>query len=545
MHLLEGISGRFRGKTAPIPERGLRVGKLKENDLVLEDPHVSRYHACFELEEGRVRVRDVGSTNGTFVNDLQIQDCALKSGDEIEIGGTRFRYRNHPMAVMKEQDPLISVSRAAISLTASAPSGTAYGIPAKLFAPMAEVAESEQKSLSSSARDRIGRVLSELARARPGSMSLQESLDRILELVFDLFPVDRGCIVLMNEAGVPVPRTVRHRNPEQSGFDMPISQTLVRRAVEQGTALLVADALADAELGGVHSIVAQQLRCVAYVPICFADQILGLLCVDSKHAGGLNEDDLEALVTFSYQAALVTYQARLQDLVRREEERRAQLQRFLSRSVVDQYLRQGKELLLGGEEREITILFADLRGFTATAEKLQPRETLQLLNSVFERLYRPVMQHRGTLDKYIGDCVMALFGAPEIDEQHCMRAVMAALDMQKEMNKLRSDLTDRYGELQIGIAVNTGMAIVGCVGTEMRMDYTAIGDAVNVAARVESMAGPGSIMITESVAERVGRFFQLNPTTSVQLRGRQQVTQVYSVTGIREMAEGPAPSQSE
>jgi len=154
-----------------------------------------------------------------------------------------------------------------------------------------------------------------------------------------------------------------------------------------------------------------------------------------------------------------------------------------------------------------------------------------------------VLAHQGTLDKYIGDCIMALFGAPQGDEQHCQRAVRAALEMQEEMQRLRGELAAKYHGLAVGIAINTGPAVVGNIGSEVRMDYTAIGDAVNVAARIEDLAGPGQILVTEAVAQQVASTVALRPVTTVTLRGREQATAVYAVLSPAAAAAAePAPA---
>src|SRR5262249_13156867 len=163
---------------------------------------------------------------------------------------------------------------------------------------------------------------------------------------------------------------------------------------------------------------------------------------------------------------LVAYQARMQEAIRDELQKRERLQRFVGAAVAEQYLRDGVEPALGGEEREITVLFADLRGYTSLAEKIPPREAVVLLNTLFERLCAAVLERGGTLDKYIGDCIMALFGAPLGHEDHCLLAVRTALDMQAEMRAAADELAAKYGGLHIGIAINTGTAVVGIIGSE-------------------------------------------------------------------------------
>jgi adenylate cyclase len=528
MHLLEGLRGLCAGVSAEIPEGGLTVGKLAECGLQLDDPLVSRSHARLERAEGGARVTDLGSTNGTFVNDVQVQSSLLRHGDEVQIGGTVFRYRDRPAAVLDDPLPACPPD----GLFSPTPTATVMRAPAPGSSPVAPSRTTAAHAPADTPIYRVSDRLSALARTRPGTVSVEESLERILGLVFDLLPVDRGCIVLLDEAGNPQPRAVRYREDTAERRDMPISRTLLRQAIDQDAAVLVSDAMADAALGQAASVLLQRIRCAAYAPICFADQVLGVICVDTRRPGGLAEADLELLNAFANEAALVTYQARLEEVIRQEERRRGLLQRFLAPTVAQQFLSAGQDLHRGGEEREITVLFADVRGFTPLAEHTPASELVALLNLLFERLCEPVMRHRGTLDKYIGDCIMAIFGAPGGETDHCLRAVSAAAEMQREMARVRSELAGKYGGLAVGIAINTGRAVVGLIGTDQKLDYTAIGDTVNVAARVEELAGPGQILVTEPVARQVHSRFQMQQASELQLRGRQQTTSLFSVTGV-------------
>jgi adenylate cyclase len=517
MHVLEGLAGVAAGRCIPIPTGGLTVGKRPDNDLCLVDNFVSRAHARFELEGDTLWLTDLGSTNGTLVNDLQVQRRRLRAGDQIQIGGSLFRYRDRPTAVLQGEPAAAGAIEPTVVRTMRAPPPPAAATP------------------SSSSGDG---ALAELARLRPGALSPEAALGRILELVFQVLPVDRGCVVLLDEAGTPVPGAVRYRDPGQAREDVPLSRTLLQRAVESGSALLITDTALDPGLAAAASILAHRLRCVAYLPLLFGEEAIGALCLDTQVPGGLREAHLDTLVAFANQAAIVAYQARLQQRIRAEMEKRERLQRFVAASVVEQYLAEGVEPVLGGEEREVTVLFADLRGYTSLAEKIPPREAVALLNTLFERLGEPVAARGGTLDKYIGDCLMVLFGAPFGHEGHCLRAVRTALDMQAEMETATSDLAAKYGGLAIGIAINTGTAVVGNIGSEVRMDYTAIGDVVNVAARVEDLAGPGQILVTEAVAREVASAVHLQPATTLTLRGREQPTAVYAVHGLRPDAGG-------
>jgi len=515
VHVLEGLAGVASGRRIPLPPTGLTVGKRPDNALCLQDDFVSRAHAEFLFRGGELWLVDLGSTNGTFVNDVQVQRRRLHGGDRIQIGSSVLEYRDRPIGVLDED-------------------AVAGGGPQPTTIRRVQPPAPASPAVPSSEDARALAALADLARARAGALPADEALGRILGLLFDVVPVERSCVVLQQPDGTLTTEVVRYRDPGAARADMPLSRTLLGRAIESRSALLIADALADEALAQAASVLAHRLRCVAYIPLLFGDEVVGALCMDTSVPGALRDEHLDRLVAFANQAAMVAYQARLHETIRREVRRRERLQRFLPQAVADQYAREGTEPALGGEEREVTVLFADLRGYTSMAEKMPPREAVALLNTIFERLAAPVLAHGGTLDKYIGDCVMALFGAPLGDDEHCLRAVRTGLEMQTEMAALASELAERYASLGIGVAINSGRAVVGNIGSEAKMDYTAIGDVVNVAARVEDLAGPGQILVTEAVAERAGERLRLEPYQTLALRGREQPTQVYRVAAINE-----------
>lgn len=523
MHFLDGLAGAAAGMRVVVPADGLTVGKRSENDVVLADDYVSRTHARFHVTGGALWLEDLGSTNGSFVNNIQVQHVRLTAGDTVRAGSSVFRYRDRPAAVVHSDTD--------VAVSAAASPGTVIRrlhSPPPLAPVSAPVPSGDDERAL-----RYSAALRELARIRPGALSGDQALGRILEIVFTFLPIDRGCIVLRGEGDELSTPAVRFRDPARGKEDMPLSRTLLRRAIENRSALLIPDTSLDAGLASAASVIAQRLCCVAYVPLVFGDDVIGVLCLDTHVPGGLREEHLDELLGFANQAALVTYQARMQERIQSELERRSRLQRFLSRSVAEQYMESGSDPVLGGEEREITVLFADLRGFTTLAEKISPTEAVSLLNLVFERLGATILAQGGVLDKYIGDCVMALFGAPVGDEEHCLSAVRAALAMQGELAAVRGQLAARYSGLAIGVSINCGTAVVGNIGSELKMDYTAIGDVVNVAARIEDLAGPGEILITDSVATRIAAFVDFGPKTTLTLRGREQSTQVYAVIGMK------------
>ncbi len=200
---------------------------------------------------------------------------------------------------------------------------------------------------------------------------------------------------------------------------------------------------------------------------------------------------------------------------------RNDLGRYLPGDLVDKVVRREQDMALGGNRREITILFADVVSFTPLTAKLSAEQVVSLLNDLFTILTEIVFRHRGTVDKFIGDCVMALWGAPQTDPNHASSALSAAEEMMRWLEAGNERWLDQHGvTIQLAIGVHSGEAIVGNVGSETRMEYTAIGDTVNVAARLESIARPGQILTTRDTYELAGSQFEFADIGNRTLSGR-------------------------
>jgi len=181
---------------------------------------------------------------------------------------------------------------------------------------------------------------------------------------------------------------------------------------------------------------------------------------------------------------------------------RSDLGRYLPAPLVDRIVEREQDMCLGGERSNITVLFADVVGFTPLAETHSAEEIVTLLNELFTILTEIIFRHQGTVDKFIGDSVMAFWGAPNPTENHAQLALKAAEDMQRWLDIGNEGWKQRFGiEIQLAIGVNTGEAIVGNFGSSERMEYTSIGDCVNIAARLESMARPGQILTTRDTVD--------------------------------------------
>ena len=192
------------------------------------------------------------------------------------------------------------------------------------------------------------------------------------------------------------------------------------------------------------------------------------------------------------------------------------------------------ELVIGGENRHIAVLFVDIRGFTTMSESLQPEEVVEILNEYLGLTTQAIFDNGGTLDKFVGDATMAVFNAPFDLDDYIFRAVSTAWDMQAGADRIAEKFRERYGKsVSFGIGVNCGNAVVGNIGCDFRMDYTAIGDTVNTAARLESNAKPGQILISSEVYEAVKDRVTVTPIGEIPLKGKNKGVFVYQVDDVK------------
>ncbi len=216
--------------------------------------------------------------------------------------------------------------------------------------------------------------------------------------------------------------------------------------------------------------------------------------------------------------------------------------RYASDYVLNTLLETPEGTELEGAEREITVLFVDVRGFTRLSEGLKARDVVALLNDVFQRVSDAILRRGGTLDKFIGDSVMAYFGAPIPTADHAVQAVAAAVDIVQGNAARNRALQPGQHPVELGIGIHTGVVVVGNIGSDRRTDFTAIGDAVNVAARLEKQARPGEILLTEAVQRRVRGSHRLRFEGERQLSGRVEPVHVYAVELEGEATRRDEPS---
>lgn len=257
--------------------------------------------------------------------------------------------------------------------------------------------------------------------------------------------------------------------------------------------------------------------------------------VDATQRIGAGDLSVEVPVTTHDELGVLTdsFNRMVRSLREKEMIKRA-FTRYVAREVVEEVLKDPEHLMLSGERRTATVLFCDIRGFTALSERLTPEQVVSLLNEFYTTAIETTFKHDGTLDKFLGDAVMCVFGAPIAHPDHAARAVATAIEMRTALTALSKRRALRgLDPFEVGIGVALGEVVAGTVGTEERMEYTVIGDSVNVAARLQDRAKAGSILLSRPTYEAVRELVEAVRRGPMKVRGKEEEVEVYEVVGFR------------
>lgn len=523
------------------------IGRSRDNNVVLNDQRASRHHAFIKydgaafviidghLEDGVIRP----SVNKVFINGIAHLQKTLDEGDRITIGGselqfypkteeekpqpsqTEIRYDDRPLGhtqLMKSANEIIS-RRKITEVT-----GTASKDEIKELRRKAEVLD----------------LLYEMTKTLGSVFDIKEIFTKATDLIFRVTPADRVVALLADETPdgnileyslQPVAVSSRTKHLENATGRMTVSRTITQKAIKERVALLSQDAKSDAQFSGSESIVSQGVHSTICAPLLTETSVHGVVYADRLDPfASFSADDLELITAVAAQTAVAVETIKAHKRLAHEEVARANYSRFLPEYVVKQILENPESLGLGGVNQTITVLFADIRGFTSISENEKPERIVQLLNLYFTEMTDIIFEHGGTLDKYIGDGLLALFGAPHVTPDDAKNALKTAVAMQRRLKEINQKLlVEGFAEIGVGIGLHTGEATVGYIGSDKRSEYTAIGDTVNLAARLEAQAEAGKIIISEATAAQAEGLYPLISREPVQVKNRLQPVILFEV----------------
>jgi adenylate cyclase len=558
------------------------IGRAPTCDLVITAPLMSRHHAQLRVDGKRVFLKDAGSTYGTtFKGAKLLIEQEIAPGDSFTLGPItltldrevhenevlsekhqifeesativkRIEHLDLPPATVESGAVATVVAPPATAIVKSAPSTTppsttapttTASTPANtLTTPSSERRSGLNRRKSDggrpggdrrSGRDRRGgrllRLLSEISKTLVTMQPLEKVLARVVELVFEVLPAERAFLLLRDAIDQPLSARIMRNRDGSVPAKVSISRTIVNTVMRDRVAMLAKDALYDTRLHASDSIQSMNVRSFMCAPLWNQNEVIGVLYCDNPRSKKFITDDLEVFAALCNYAAVAIEQARLSLRLLEESKRRERLTRYHSPGVINRIMLEGDaDGAFMAQERDVSVMFCDIVGFTTMCQHAAPQAIADMLNDFFGRMGEVIFEHDGTLDKFIGDCILAVFGAPFEQPDHAIKAVAAALAMQRELARANAENPDR--PLHMRIAINSGRALTGDIGSPKRREFTVLGDVVNTASRIEStVAKPDQIVISRATLDRIGNTFQIQSLGGVKLRGRDTELEVFEV----------------
>ena len=502
------------------------VGRAADSGLILKDKRASRRHAAITTESGVCMITDLNSGNGVYVNGERVSQKALAGGDVIKIGQSRLVF--HDEAISSEvrfSEHDIRQSALLIRRIEDAASPDEISSPGETDKP---AAQKELELLRK--RGRILTLMYELGKSLKGVVSIDQVYREIGKLLQEVCLAKR-VLVLEVDDSISGLKVVHEATSGSDTRNRSVSRTVTQKVLSDRVTLLSTNASLDPVLAHGESIVMQKIHSVICAPLLLRDEVKGLIYLDEDKVGAFSTEELDVVNAVAAQAATALENVHALKRLAREAEARAAYSRFLPAHVVEDLLKNPDTLRLGGANQIATVLFADIRGFTRMTACMDPEEVVEMLNDYFGEMTEIIFEHGGTLDKYIGDGLMALFGAPYAGAHDASNAVRAAVSMQQRMDSLKLQFQRGAADLSafgIGIGINTGLVTVGYVGSMRRFDYTAIGDTVNMASRLESNAPAGEIYLAHTTFSELGGHFPCADLT-IKVKGRDEPVDCHRV----------------
>jgi adenylate cyclase len=507
------------------------VGRAESNDLVLRHPSVSRHHARVTVLPGdTVLLNDLGSLNGTFVNGTQIQEHRLSDQDRVGVGMYELKYERalaHDLHIESAAPAVTNVD----GLVGAEDISTALRVASPLTATSAVPLQERMKILEQ--ENQLLKLLLAVGKTLSSVLTPEEVMHRVMELVFQMENVERGFVMLRDEKKGFKPAVLLYKdeNLKPQARGVALSTTVIDRVMNDRVPLLIHDVGSDERFASSQSLRISGIRSAMCAPLIYKDHVFGLFYVDClSRPYAFSKEELSIFSVIAAEAAISFDNARShEELARRVVERQA-LERFLSPNIAEKILASPDEVRLGGDNQIATILFSDIRGFTRMSENMEPQAVVELLNEFFSEMTDIIFDSGGTLDKYLGDGIMALYGAPFPKPDDALRAAKTAMEMQRALANLNREWESRgQPPLQMGVGVNTGPVTAGNIGSSRRMDYTVIGDAVNLASRLCANAAGGQILISESTFSQLSGNIPAQRLEPIRVKGKETPVELYEI----------------
>ncbi len=568
------------------------LGRHPDSSIQILDKIVSKEHCRICLEGDTWVLEDLDSLNGTFLNGNRVAGKhPLSHGDEFSLGATRARFDldvnaaalSGDTAVAAVSPPPLSPPRSGLGLQpqgarALAPrtaafSATARGLenfepapPARgpalgggpsaghtLLAaspPAVEVNQQGREIGTQIAAQEQGfrpfqelqnnptqiaadyerlRLSHELSREICLERDLTSLLNKILASMFRFVRADRGVIFLVGDNGQLEPGASLRRDGSEAAIS--VSSTIMNHVMRERASVLTHDAAMDFAGSKGRSMILNRISSAIVAPLMHEEDILGVLWLDSETLARFEQRDLEMVTSIAAQAAMFIEINILGRKVEQEIVNRERFSRLLSPNVAEKVLSGEMVIQKGGTlVSECTVFNSDIRGFTHMSDGAAPEPLVEMLNDYFELMVETLFKYEGTLDKFMGDGIMALWGAPVVTKDDAVRSVECALEQMEVLRAFNARRRLRQAPaLEIGIGIHTGPVVAGYIGSSKALSYTVIGDTANTSARLCGAAGPGEILVSKSTIEQLGSRFEYQELPPLQLKGKEKPFRCYAI----------------
>ena len=509
----------------------ISVGRADSNDLVLRHPSVSRHHVRITVLPGDITLlNDLGSMNGTYVNNVQIQEHQLKDQDRVAIGMYELKYetaRADDLHVEPGSGTVTDVK----GLVDAEDIGTALKLtPAT--APIPQIPTQERlKTLEK--ENNLLKLLLAVGKTLSSVLTPDEIMHRVMELVFQMDNVERGFVMLHDEKKGFRPAVLLCKDPTKKAETrgVALSTTVTERLMTDRVPLLIYDVGTDERFSTSQSLRMSGIRSAMCAPLIYKDRVFWIFYVDClSKPYAFSQEELGIFSVIAAEAAMSFDNARSHEELARNMLQRKALERYLAPAVAEKVIADPTAIQLGGENMTVTVLFSDIRGFTRMSEHMEPHSVVELLNEYFSEMTDLIDESGGTLDKYLGDGIMALYGAPFTKPDDALRATKTAMEMQRALVELnRNWETKGQPPLRMGVGLNTGTVTAGNIGSTKRLDYTAIGDAVNLASRLCANAAPGQILVSESTYMQLNGSIPAQRLEPIRVKGKETPVELLQI----------------
>jgi adenylate cyclase len=425
---------------------------------------------------------------------------------------------------MMQQVPRVDVSDQARAI------GTQIAAIQKGFLPVDQLLGNQQQLAADYERLRLSHELSrEIALER----DLPTLLNKILITIFKFVRADRGVIFLKGADGEIVPSATLRRDGTDA--PIPVSSTIMNHVVKERATVLTHDAAMDFAASKGKSMILNRISSAIVAPLLHNDEILGVLWLDSETLAQFQPKDMEIVTAIAAQAAMFIEINILGKKIEQEIVNRERFSRLLSPNIAARVLSGELEVKKGGQlVKECTVFNSDIRGFTNMSEGSSPEVLVEMLNEYFELMVETLFKYEGTLDKFMGDGIMALWGAPVVHPDDALRCVSCALEQMEVLGRFnRKRMENNQPMLAIGIGIHTGPLVAGYIGSSRALSYTVIGDTANTSARLCGVASSGQILLSEATLARLGGKFEVEELPPAQLKGKEKPFRVFNLRGMR------------